>query len=110
MNAPSKSPELIRGFAPVILNFPWPASRETDATGKPSVIAPHAREFRPQHRNPMRKGTREQGGLSYLPSSHSSRNRGREGARIGGRCASGRSVGVIAMLGGNANRKLGGNQ
>ena len=108
MKAPTKSPESTRGFAPVILNSPWPALSQTDATGKPSVIAPPAREFRPQHRNPMRKGTREQGGLSYLPSSRSAVNRSHEGARIGGRCASGGGVGSITMRGSVVSRKRGG--
>jgi len=107
MKAPSKSPVLNCGFSPVILNSPWPALGQNDATGKPSVIAPPAREFRTQHRNPMRKGTREQGGLRFLPSSLFRMNRGHEVARIGGRCASDRGVGSIARLGGNAGQKKG---
>ncbi len=60
--------------------------------GKTSALARPAREFQHQNRNPMRTGTREQGGLSYLPSSLCQENRGHEVARIGIRCAQGSGV------------------
>ena len=107
MKAPSKSPTAIRGFAPVSLIPPWLPFGQTDATGKPSVVAPPAREFTPTQRNPLRGRTREQGGLRYLPSSHFGKNWGHEVARIGGRCASDRGEGLIATLGGNAGQKKG---
>lgn len=68
--------------------------------GKPSALARPAREFQDQHRNPMRPGTREQGGLSFLPSSGYAVNRGHEVARIGVRCARGCEVSPLSNCGG----------
>lgn len=70
--------------------------------GKPSALARPAREFQDQHRNPMLPGTREQGGLSFLPSSGCAVNRGHEVARIGGRCARGCEVPPLSNCGGGA--------
>lgn len=69
--------------------------------GKPSVATRPAREFDvPQIEGGRR--TREQGGLSFLPSSGYAVDRGHEVARIGVRCARGCEVSPLSNCSGGA--------